>query len=232
MKLAICISGLPRSFKRTLPSLQEKILSKHDCDIFLSTWDFAVDGSRDTRVYRQDGTIQEYIDLYKPKSYEIELFNDEIREEKFKYSYYKKKYGIMSGFMPMFYKIQRANNLRLEYELKNNIKYDAVIRARSDLSYKNIIPENELILSSQGICFTRTSAHDPLTPPNSPLHISDFYFLSNSHNANIYANCYSNIESILNQSRTFIPEINLEYHLANNSIVWNHTQLITELIRD
>jgi hypothetical protein len=231
MKLAICISGLPRSFKRTYNSLDKYILSQHDCDIFISTWDFISAGSG-TRVYAQDGSVEEYISLYKPKSYEVEKFTDDTLDNLFNYRSLKQKYNILPSLLPMSYKVYKTNKLRLDFEMKNFIKYDAVIRARSDLSYQSCIPNQELLRVNHGECFARTSKHHPLTPLNSPMHISDLYFLSNSENANKYSNFYLDIESVLEQTQNFIAEINLEKHLENNNIKWLHTELATELIRD
>jgi hypothetical protein len=231
MKLAICLSGLPRSFKRTYDSLNKYILSNYECDIFISTWDLITPDDKKDQ-YSQDGKIEEYIDLYKPKDYEIEKFTNETFQKFFNYKNLKHTYNISPSLIPMVYKIYKANKLRLDFENRNNIKYDAIIRTRSDLSYQNVLPVNEIIRAKNGECFTRTSKHHPLTYLNFPVHISDLYFLSNSENANIYANFYFDLESVLEQTRNPIAEINLEKHLENNNIKWIHTELLTELVRD
>ena len=136
MRIAICISGLPRSFKRSYPLLEKVFLSKYNCDIFISTWDWQVNQiqkkqeTRDqfgrsipivgTHWWPQDGNVTEFIELFKPKQLEIEIFNDDTLELKFNYSLYQ-KYGINNSFLPMFYKAWRANELRLEYEKENHI---------------------------------------------------------------------------------------------------------------
>lgn len=38
MKLAFLLSGQPRFYKETFPSIQEKILSKYDCDVYAHAW--------------------------------------------------------------------------------------------------------------------------------------------------------------------------------------------------
>lgn len=231
MKLAICISGLPRSFKRTYDSLNKYILSQHDCDIFISTWEF-ISSNDQAKIYSQDGSVEEYISLYKPKSYEVEKFTHDTLESLFNYTSLKKTYGILPSLLPMSYKVYKTNKMRLEFETLNNIKYDAIVRTRSDLSYQSSIPNEEILIVNNGECFTRTSKHHPLTPLDSPMRISDLYFLSNSENANKYSNFYLDIESVLEQTQNFIAEINLEKHLENNNVKWLHTGLSTELIRD
>ena len=38
MKIAVCISGQPRNFKKSYTSLKSNFLDKYNCDIFFHSW--------------------------------------------------------------------------------------------------------------------------------------------------------------------------------------------------
>lgn len=38
MKLALCFSGETRTFEKCIENINNKLLSKYDCDIFISTY--------------------------------------------------------------------------------------------------------------------------------------------------------------------------------------------------
>lgn len=39
MKLAVILTGHTRNFEKTFESLKKNVLDKHDCDLFINTWD-------------------------------------------------------------------------------------------------------------------------------------------------------------------------------------------------
>jgi hypothetical protein len=235
MKIAICISGLPRSFRRSYPLLEKEFLSKYDCDIFISTWDWQVNQiqkkqeTKDqfgnsipivgTHWWPQDGDLDEFINLFKPEMSEIEIFDDDTLESKFNYSSYK-KYDINNSFLPMFYKTWRANELRLNYQKQNNIEYDLVLRTRADVSYDGVLPQKEIEKALLGHGFCRTSWQNPDTPLGEPEHISDIYFLSNSEKSTLYANFWIHHQKILEYTKSSIAEINLETYLKRAGVQW------------
>ena len=38
MKVAICISGLPRNYEQGFKELKKWFLNKYDCDVYIHTW--------------------------------------------------------------------------------------------------------------------------------------------------------------------------------------------------
>jgi len=246
MKIAICVSGLPRSFKRSYPLLEKIFLSKYECDIFISTWDWQVkqiqkkQETKDqfgrpipitgTHWWPQDGNVNEFIDIFKPKKSEIEIFHDDTLESKFKYSLYK-QYGINNSFLPMFYKTWKANELRLQYEKDNNIKYDLVVRTRGDISYEGNLSDYEITNALRGYGFCRTSYQNPDTRPGEPEHISDIYFFSNPEKSTIYANFWLYHQQVLEYTKSFIAEINLETYLEYAKVKWLATALHIDVLR-
>jgi hypothetical protein len=143
IKIAICLSGHSRYF--------DKIeLPKINADYFIST-------------YRQDGykrkiasenpiayhyfdhvdtnliNVNTLIEHYNPKL--ILVSDDDCIES------LKNKFGdtktcsnvIIRNVASMFYKIKQANDLKKQYELANNFKYDFVFRYRFDSNLNDIL---------------------------------------------------------------------------------------------
>ena len=77
MKIAICISGQPRNFKQSYPSLKTHFLDKHDCDIYFHSWktpsfestNFG-DGTHKYQLEEED--YNKLVELYQPKNYILE----------------------------------------------------------------------------------------------------------------------------------------------------------------
>jgi len=125
MKIAIQIAANPRSFKRSYPSFKKNIIDTLNPDIFIHTW--RLHGNERPEVIT-DGTCEEYIDLYKPNSWEIEdLYYD---------------YQPLQTMKPHFTSRYKSNKLRQEYQKQNNIKYDVVLMHRPDIKLINPIPKN------------------------------------------------------------------------------------------
>lgn len=154
MKIALCLSGHTRSYKKTYNYWYENVLKKYNPDVFISTWDgsgviggccFALLHIQDAFKPKNDlefGKIDSKIDAdnlkekFKPKGIVIDNPSDEhINQVRSRFE------GNLDGsgqkidsIALMYYKIFDANNLKKAYELENNFKYDIVIRSRFDLA--------------------------------------------------------------------------------------------------
>ena len=112
MKLAIQISGEFRTLKKSLESLQTAVYSvipSDSVDLFIHTW-------------RQEGEEGHGAGLaaFKPRSYFLENYADRYDLQELPRAY------------SMFYSIKRANDARKEYETLLKVKYDLVMRYRTD----------------------------------------------------------------------------------------------------
>lgn len=143
MKIALCISGQLRDYYNYYHNVFEKIINKYDVDVFLHTWN------------NDENTMEDAINVYKPVSYLIEDFSAEkvIYSDKFleknnewlknvKGDIVKNKdvwnpniLGAPQNVFSMHYSIFKANELKKQYELENNFKYDIVFRYRVDLEF-------------------------------------------------------------------------------------------------
>jgi hypothetical protein len=149
MKVAVCLSGHFRNYKETYQSFKDNIIMplSHfgDMDIFIHTWDELNTNSCNAvkldPLYKNMGIFDEneIKDLYKPKRMIIETF------DKIKHIFLLKNFtarlppyertwdGEMLFSTPMFYKIQKCNELKKQYEEEDNFIYDVVIRYRPDI---------------------------------------------------------------------------------------------------
>ncbi len=112
MKIAIQISGEFRTLKKSLESFQKAIYSVFPAghvDVFIHTW-------------RSEGDEGHGAGLaaFKPRSYFLENYADRHDLQQLPRAY------------SMFYSIKRANDARKDYEKLLEVKYDLVMRYRTD----------------------------------------------------------------------------------------------------
>jgi len=157
MKIALCFSGPLRQFKEGYECLEHHVLNywkKNNIkyDIFFHTWDNHI---QYFKFQSDGGEFKEAISLYKPTDYKLEIYDDKKKENLLfdsKFNLYL-KYLSQNGFdweqhlggkcftsggimrdnhIAMFYGMKKVNEIRKEYEKRNKIKYDIVIRNRFD----------------------------------------------------------------------------------------------------
>ena len=114
MRIAIQISGEIRAPQYTYETLLKNILNipENEVDIYIHTWN-----------------NEDSIKLYNARAYEIENYDK------------KKDLHVLPRSMSMYYSIWRANEVRKDYAMKNNITYDIVMRYRTDC----LINENPFV---------------------------------------------------------------------------------------
>jgi hypothetical protein len=206
-------------YKHYYDNIYKTIIYPFDSDVFISTWDF-------------DDGIDELVDYYNPKLIRVENYN-----------FFSKRQDIISNIIdeipenikflknnqyPMFYKIYDCNELKKEYELLNDFKYDLVIRCRFDLEF-GWEPPNGWLDSfikemdngeiedaiNNDILYLRKDFFRKVCDRT-----GDHFAFSNSKIMDIYSSIYLNIHKILNSKlpQTNMAEEKLYYHLRNNNI--------------
>lgn len=130
MKIAVCISGQPRSYAKGYEYLKRNLLDHYDCDIFIHSWE--------NPVYERFDVVN----LYKPKRWDFEQpFGDHYDR------FFTNVPG--SGWYPptatisMFYSMLKVMELKCHHELENS-HYDWVVRTRFDYALNGVIPFNTL----------------------------------------------------------------------------------------
>lgn len=108
-KVAVCISGLPRTALAAFPIFKNFFQSIENYDVFYHTWE-EVDGS----------TLDQIKNLYSPTRFKVQKSID------------KNDNG---SFGNMLYSIMMANELKKSHEIDNDFRYDLVIKTRFDLVF-------------------------------------------------------------------------------------------------
>ena len=165
-RVALLLSAHPREYKKCLENLGENVFSKIDTDVFLSLWDKEPEGSgyhpsltyfgdssdRGLSVeeirhdFKQVGAkeVVVYIEKY---SDDINKLPDSLKNKLMNKKWYDNPYYYRHGLISLWYKINQCHALRREYEKENDVKYDIVIRARTDVFFTK--PFDELDISDK-----------------------------------------------------------------------------------
>jgi hypothetical protein len=196
MKVALCLSGQARFVEQCYNEvLYPYVLEGNNIDIFIHTWN--IDKSQINKHFINGGghimgpvikenQIQSTLDLYNPISYKVE---PQIQFELGKFPE-RTLPDIRSDYLySMFYSIYQSNKLKSEYEIKNNFKYDWVIRSRFDIKLNSKINFNEFdnnVINNPSGCFNNDHGY------------TDCFAFSNSANMNIYSDTYNHIDDCMN----------------------------------
>ena len=155
MKIALCFSGQPRFVNECSPLITSNVIQDYNIDVFAHLWfdddlqtkPYKYGGNSDWEHQRIKGTaIDEFVRAYNPTEMLVEpskSFGDPDLDEDFELSEAKYWPGGIEGqpefqkrqinnSLSYFYSLCEANRLRKLYEYENKVKYDYVIRCRTD----------------------------------------------------------------------------------------------------
>ena len=125
MKVAVCMSGLLRTYEITSKNIIENLFKPNDVDLFI--YAECQDSNR-----KIEDTIETVNDIYKDfivKS-KITKFNPKAELNTMGLEWWN--YPQHSHATEAHRKCCECDNLRIQYEKENNIKYDIVVRLRPD----------------------------------------------------------------------------------------------------
>ena len=215
-KVALCLSGQARFVEEGYNDvINPRLIKDNDVDVFIHTWDineeqegkpFVNAGGHNMGQAVDNSTINTYLDLYKPKKYIVE------KQIEFPFGQWSDRAfpNIRSDYgYSMLYSVYTANKLRQLYERENNIKYDLVIRCRTDFIMMEEIHLNNL-------------ETDRIYLPTGCPHIggvADSFAIGPPEYMDIYCDLYFYIKEIM--ETTDIPlcwELLLYHHIAQNKI--------------
>jgi hypothetical protein len=135
LRVALCISGMPRSYKRVFASQRENLLEVLNPDVFVSTWRSLFTDD----AFPETDSPEEMIDLYRPLRFDIEDFSL-ARKQTFERNPFHTNSDqagrVVARMLPMYYKIYLASLHRIMHERENQLRYDVVLRCRSDLFFE------------------------------------------------------------------------------------------------
>lgn len=161
MKIAICLSGFIRTWEYSKVSFIKNLMQNLDCDIFIHTYKqnyYEYSSVKKDIIYTED-EIKSMFDLINVKDIVIEdrdVIKEKIEQDSKKYeniTNYKIRIKESSDEIENYVnlgiriydqlrKIHLCNELRKDYQLKNNIKYDLIVKSRFDVLYIDKIDWN------------------------------------------------------------------------------------------
>lgn len=124
MKIAVCLSGQPRSIEYTSASILNHFSGNHSYDFFCHSWNYNTWKRKDDAIYWgdteivDDTNLTEHILKFKPKKFLIQSKHDLPHD----YPWFS-----------LFYSMMMANHLKKCYEIENDFRYDIVIKSRFDV---------------------------------------------------------------------------------------------------
>ena len=202
MKIALCLSGLLHGFEKAFPFLEKNLIDTLHPDVFIHTWD--AEGKRTLKEIDElkisEETKKEIIEMCHPKEIVFEPFFI------FDNPGYRSICNVAST-LSMFYKVEKCNDLKKEYEKMHNFTYDAVIRCRFDFNLETPLRTDDLIELREWIYIPEGGDWGG---------VNDQFAISCSHNMDIYSALFSCIDRYYRSGCVFCPEILLQHHLEEN----------------
>lgn len=187
MRIAVCLSGQPRTIKYCIKSLSSYF---EGADFFCHIWDtntYKVKNNETLTLNFESCNRHEILQsllLLHPKRYLIESESILNAQRRFLYDH-------------MFYSKMQSINMKTQYEIDNDFRYDWVVKARYDLIFpsskkfmvnnfiSNFNPNYDLFTSHTGRMFMNEYNH---------INISDVMYYGNSTTMDIMSNLYWHIQ--------------------------------------
>jgi len=210
MKVAVCLSGLTRSICYGWPLIERYLVRPYGSKVFVHTWDIDNGGVRSQSDEKNaqwlpsffDGTTKEAFisEEMKASSYMIENYSQWAENH------------LHQPAHAMFYGVYKVNELRRQFEQKNNGPFDIIIKARMDLFFENFIAQEyiEDILQNSNKIYVAM-------PGNKPDHrfITDIFAIGTPNTLDIYSSVWNHVQ---NTPINGAPELYLQQILALNNI--------------
>lgn len=202
MRVAVCLSGLPRHFKIGYNFHKKYLFDKYQPDVFIHTW-----------FNENESEHNEVIDLYKPKKYSIQKDKQIVLPREYSKGTSERypAYNVFSLFKSIF----ESNELKFQYEKDNDFIYDWVFRLRFDYALNRDFDlenmDNKLFHFSQEL--------------EERGMVADQFAFSSSINMDLYSYVYPNLDRYYKQGELMIAEhmitTHMKINLVMNKVVWH-----------
>jgi len=209
MKNALCISGQPRFYNECYKYLYNNIIKPNNCDVFIHCWcddEFIKD---------------EIIKLFQPVSWLFEKQKEHLAPEP--YGYYKRRAGAPTEVQfSMFYSIKEAMLLKFTHEIKNNFKYENVVKSRFDCAILDLLLLTNY--NNDKVYFPDVLRHKGV--------LCDYFNFGESTKMDIFSKTYYNLHNYHEKGIGLCGENMSIHHLKINGIQTEGINISTFLMRD
>ena len=231
LKVAVILSGHLRSYEKTYPSIAEKLVLPLNADVFIHTWDKI--GKQKIIVsigpvpQEEDNVDLGLVQKLMPNIRDIKIENnakflasckmkDEVNCPIFGAKRGKNWFGLSA--LPKYiesqlYSINASWELMEKFSAKNNIKYDLVIKMRSDDAAGSNLPEIDMKLLTNNAIWVPSPPNGQHDHPSCFLcakgfhegdhhtDVCDVFAYGNMTAMKHYCNLWNNLESVWSECK-------------------------------
>lgn len=201
MKVAYCFSGQLRNFKSIYPNLKENILDPTGADVYAFLWEW--DDSVPKR-FEDEGTIGEFVDLYKPKHVEIGSIKEFFSERWIQILIEKAKENKRPEITPENVIAQYWGWFSSFCLTGDEEAYDVYIKGRSEVTFARPISKQELNIAKNMLIIPK--GHDSFG-------INDVFCAGDYYHMLRYMLIYNNVYDFMKEGVVFHPETMMKHNL-------------------
>lgn len=199
MKIALCLSGQPRSFEKGFEYHKKNLLDHYDVDVFIHTW-------RDNN----DDQLEQLMKLYNPTATMVESPLSEDYDTLYKNTpnpiAHPPRYTVS-----MLYSMYKSCELKIVNEVETKQNYDWVVKSRTDYALNVKIPFEEL---EKGKVYIPNCRMVPERDFG-----NDQFAFGDSEVMNKRMSIYLNVNHYYDQGVSMIGEDMMRAHLRENNLI-------------
>jgi len=196
MKIALCIAGQARGFRKAYEYVKRNLLDKYDVDVYIHTW--------------TNDHLSEIGQLYKPVAVRVETPLKEDFDKMYPNTPNPAKWPPRFT-VASYYSIYRSCELKTIEEVQTKKIYDWVIRSRFDYALNTVIPFEEMDNSKLYIPNCR------MVPTRD--FGNDQFAFSSSYNMNQYMSTYLYLNHYYDQGVQMIGEEMMKANLHQHGLI-------------
>lgn len=235
MRIAICLSGQPRTWERCIQRCKDIFASQGDIDFYFHLWDYNTLPSL-LASHKGGMNIEDELLSVEEKNHLISTLNPKkyMFESRKEITYWNTVLPIKDQFGPwcreQFYSLYRVSLLKRQYEIENEFRYDICMRFRTDLW---VLDEHKLILPEPSTLYT---SHCSWSTEYNCYRVGDIFFYADSHTFDQVAEFYKFLSFVpthyVTQGVCPPPEIALYFYMANIGIFNYPVHVSMKVMRD
>ena len=209
MKIALCLSGQPRGLPNSYNFLKDNLIEPNNItDIFIHNWfnsDFigkpfdSAQPGQSERIGVWNENTEYILKSLSPKSIVLDIPKSFSEFEDLQ----DLPQAIQTRLASAFYSSFTCNNLKKEYENKNNFSYDIVIKTRLDINYHNKIIIQDIVTDLDSI-YVADMHHNMRINDSYPTQksgwnyssLGDTFAIGSSKNIDIFTSVFKNFKDI------------------------------------